>query len=66
MVNELTANLKRELLEARRRIVRAHNEDERGSLSLFCTYLETQLARYEVHEPRQPDRTRVKREVSVS
>jgi hypothetical protein len=62
MMDELTARLKRELQEARRRIVRAQTEDERSSLSLFCTYLETQLARYEIHDPPQPALARSSRE----
>lgn len=62
MANERVARLRRELQEARRRIVRATSENERSSLSLFCTYLETQLARYEVHEPPQLGRGRPNRE----
>jgi hypothetical protein len=69
MANERAARLTRELQEARRRIVRASGDDERSSLKLFCTYLETQLARYEIHDPPQPDRThskrRLEREVEV-
>jgi uncharacterized membrane protein YccC len=62
MANELAAKLKRELQEARRSIVRARSEDERNSLSLFCTYLETQLSRYEVRDPPQTQRSRSSRE----
>jgi hypothetical protein len=56
MANELISKLRRELQEARRQLVRAASEDERSSLRLFCTYLETQLARCEVHDPPQPVR----------
>ncbi|MGP6190352.1 MAG: hypothetical protein ACLPSH_09800 [Vulcanimicrobiaceae bacterium] len=65
MANELAATLKRELREARRRLVHAPSEDDRSSLGLFCTYLETQLARYEVHDPPQPLRSTRERELEV-
>lgn len=62
MANELAGRLSRELREVRRRIMRATSEEERNSLRLFCTYLETQLARYEPHEQPRSERPRSSRE----